>query len=137
VGQALVAFFDVKFLPPMKEWFSGLLPYPELLVSQILIIFLYGKICVDFARAQGYFVIPSRRLGLNLLRFGYVYLGAMIVRYVVRMWLYPDQRWTGGCIPIFFHWVLASFLLVLGNYHWQATKEPQSKDALSRSANGT
>jgi len=26
-SQTLVAFFDVDFLPPMQEWYSGLLPY--------------------------------------------------------------------------------------------------------------
>jgi putative CocE/NonD family hydrolase len=119
LGQVLVAFFGVKFLPPMEEWFSGLLPYPELLTSQILIILLYGKICLDFARGRGYFVTPGRRLGINLLKFGWLYLGVMIIRYVIRMGLYPHERWTGGSIPIFFHWVLASFLLVLGHYHWR------------------
>jgi uncharacterized protein len=125
LGQILVAFFGVTFLPPMEEWMSGLLPYPELLTSQILIILLYGKICLDFARGYGYFVTPGRRLGINLLKFGWLYLGAMVIRYVVRMGLYPHERWTGGCIPIFFHWVLASFLLVLGHYHWRSTEQAQ------------
>jgi uncharacterized protein len=119
LGQVLVAFLGVTFLPPMEAWFSGLLPYPELLASQILIILLYGKACLDFARGRGYFVTPSHRLGINLLKFGSLYLGVMIIRYVIRMGLYPHERWTGGSIPIFFHWVLASFLLVLGHYHWR------------------
>src|SRR5215468_9146857 len=127
LGQILVAFFGVKFLPPMEEWFSGLLPYPELLTSQILIILLYGRICLDFARAYGYFVTPRPRLGINLLKFGWLYLGVMIIRYVIRMGLYPHERWTGGSIPIFFHWVLASFLLVLGHYHWRSTTQVQMK----------
>src|SRR5215472_1420961 len=127
LGQILVAFFGVKFLPPMEEWFSGLLPYPELLASQILIILLYGKICLDFARGHGYFVTPRRRLGINLLKFGWLYLGVMMIRYVIRMGLYPHERWTGGSIPIFFHWVLASFLLVLGHYHWRSTAQVQMK----------
>lgn len=121
LGQILVAFFGVTFLPPMEEWMSGLLPYPELLTSQILIIILYGKICLDFARGYGYFVTPRPRLGINLLKFGWLYLGIMIIRYVIRMGLYPHERWAGGSIPIFFHWVLASFLLVLGRYHWRST----------------
>src|SRR5262245_54474475 len=41
----------------------------------------------------------------------------MVIRYVIRMALYPHERWTGGSIPIFFHWVLAAFLLVLAHYH--------------------
>jgi hypothetical protein len=41
----------------------------------------------------------------------------MILRYAVRMSLYPRERWTGGAIPIFFHWVLAAYVLVLGWHH--------------------
>jgi hypothetical protein len=121
IGQILVAFFNVSFLPPMEEWFSGLLPYPELLTSQILILLLYGKMCLDFARGRGFFVNPRRRLGTSLLIFGSLYLGVMILRYIIRMSLYPHERWAGGCIPIFFHWVLSSFILVLGSYHWWTT----------------
>ena len=46
-----------------------------------------------------------------------MYLCVIIVRYAVRMSLYPLERWTGGSIPIFFHWVLAAYLLVLGFHH--------------------
>lgn len=106
----------------MEEWMSGLLPYQELLTSQILIIVLYGKICFDFARGRGFFVAPRRRLGTGLVIFGSLYLGVMILRYVIRMSLYPHERWMGGCIPIFFHWILSSFILVLGSYHWRTTQ---------------
>ncbi len=121
-GQLWVALVPVSFLPPMEEWYSGLLPYGPLLVAQILIILLYGKVCLDFTRGRGYFVAPQRRLGIGLLVFGSLYLAAMILRYVIRMSLYPDERWTGGSIPIFFHWILASFLLLVGQYHWSRTR---------------
>src|SRR3989449_8511904 len=35
-GQALVAAFAVPFLPPMQQWYSGVMPYPILLPVQIL-----------------------------------------------------------------------------------------------------
>jgi hypothetical protein len=124
-GQALVAFLDVKFLPPMEAWYSGLLPYRWLLPSQLLIIALYGKICVDFSRGRGFSVIPRRRLGQGVLVVAGLYLGVMIVRYAVRMSLYPQERWTGGSIPTFFHWVLAAFLLLFGLYHWVRIRELQ------------
>jgi hypothetical protein len=81
IGQILVAFFNVSFLPPMEEWFSGLLPYPELLTAQILIIALYGKICLDFSRGHGFFSTPRRSLGTGLLVFGSLYLSVMVIRY--------------------------------------------------------
>ncbi len=121
-GQLVVVLVPVSFLPPMEEWYSGLVPYGPLLVAQILIILLYGKVCLDFTRGRGYFVVPQRRLGIGLLAFGSLYLAAMILRYVIRMSLYPDERWMGGSIPIFFHWILASFLLLVGQYHWSRTR---------------
>jgi hypothetical protein len=113
----LVAFLHVSFLLPMEEWYSGLIPYRWLLPSQFLIILLYSKVCLDFTRGQGFFATPHRALGVGLLWFGSIYFAAMVVRYVVRMSLYPDERWLGGSIPIFFHWVLASFILLVGRYH--------------------
>lgn len=109
-GQALVYFFGVSFLPPMEKWYSGLMPYPYLLPTQILIIFLYGKVCVDFSTGSGFFAQPRPKLGVGLLIFGSLYFLAMIVRLAL---------WQKHYIPIFFHWVLASFLLVVGWYHWR------------------
>lgn len=117
LGQALVAFWDVNWLPPMEAWYSGLLPYPYLLPSQVLIIALYGKVCVDFTRGEGIFIQPRPMFGRGVLVFGYVYLVAMVLRYVIRMSLYPEARWFGGTIPIVFHWVLATFIIVFGRYH--------------------
>ena len=138
-GQLLVALYGVPFLPPMEEWFSGAIPYPELLACQILIIILYGKICIDFARGYGIFVTPSRAFGSFLLQFGTSYLSVMIIRYAIRMSLYPAERWTGGSIPIFFHWILASFLLVLGTYHWmhKRARQPNVEGAWTAPAEAT
>lgn len=122
VGQMLVAFGDITWLPPMEEWYSGLISYPWLLLSQFLIALLYFKVCLDFSRGKGYFVVPRRSFRVNLLNFGWVYLGVMVIRYLIRMSLYPHERWVGGSIPIFSHWVLASFLLLLGWYHWFHTR---------------
>ena len=108
VGQALVAFFEVGFLPPMQAWYSGLMPYPYLLPSQILLVALMAKICVDFTRRRGFFYEPKRFLGTPVLVFGYVYLSAMIARAVL-LWDRP--------IPIVFHWVLATYVLIVGHSH--------------------
>jgi hypothetical protein len=34
LGQALVAFVGVSWLPAMKQWFSGVIPYPTLLMRK-------------------------------------------------------------------------------------------------------
>ena len=89
-GQALVAFAGTPGLPPMGEWYSGLLPYPLLLPAQALILAVQGWICVDFARGEA---LPPRRAPLArwLARASYVYAGAMAVRYGVTMALHPER----------------------------------------------
>jgi len=127
LGQLLVALArGPAFLPPMEEWYSGLLPYRFLLPAQIAIIVLLAKVCLDFTRGRGFFATPRRRLGNGLLVFGAVYLAVMVIRYALRMALYPAERWTGGSIPIFLHWVLATFVLLVGGYHRRRTRgEPR------------
>ena len=122
-GQILVAFWRVAWLPPMDAWMSGLLPYPYLLVSQFLIIGLCARIAADFTRGKGWFVEPRPIFGKGVLYFGWIYFAAMVVRYVARMSLFPEERWFGGTIPIFFHFVLAAFLILFGLWHRQRIKE--------------
>lgn len=108
MGQALVAFLDVQFLPPMDAWYSGLMPYEYLLPSQIVLIAVMTKICIDFTREHGFFYEPKRFLATAWLWFGYLYLGAMIAR-ALFLWDHP--------IPIVFHWVLAAFVITVGLSH--------------------
>ena len=96
---------------------SGAIKYPALLTSQVLIIALLGTVCIQFSRGKGWFTRPSRKIGRFLMWFGSIYFGVMLIRYVVRMSLYPEERWTGLSIPIFFHWILASFVLTVAVYH--------------------
>jgi len=116
-GQALVAFFHVEFLPPMQEWYSGLLPYEYLWPAQVIIIALMTKISVDFSRGHGIFVEPRRFFAVQWLYFGYAYLAVMLARYPIQMYLHPEARWFDGTIPIFFHWMLAIFVILVGLHH--------------------
>ena len=117
LGHALVVFFDVSFLPDEEQWLSGLISYSLVLPAQLLTLLLFGKVCLDFTRGYGFFVTPRWLLATPVITFGAAYLGVMVVRYTVRMGLYPPERWTGGSLPTFAHWVLALFLLLAGVYH--------------------
>lgn len=112
-GQFLVAFHGVPWLPPMGRWYSGLMPYEYLLPSQAVILVLMTRICVDFTRGRGFFVQPRRFFAGPWLWFGWLYLAVMVTRYPVQMALKPD----GPVIPIFFHWVLAAFVILVGLWH--------------------
>ena len=116
-GQLFVSLGWAPWLPPMEEWYSGLIPYGPLLAAQILIVAFCSKVGVDLTRGSGYFAVAKPWLGRGLRAFGSAYLAAMVFRYVVRLSLLPEARWTGGAIPIFFHWVLAAWVLTLARYH--------------------
>jgi len=107
LGQVLVAFWGVSFLPPMEAWYSGLMPYQYLLPSQILLIVLMTWICVDFTRRRGPFYAARPLFATYWFYFAWIYLAAMIGRFL----------WFGLSIPVVFHWVLASFMLAVGFSH--------------------
>jgi len=107
VGQALVAFLDVAWLPAMDTWSSGLLPYPVLLPIQIVILLVQAAIDRDVWRGEGFFARPRLRAGDALRWSACVYALAMVVRYVVT---------RSHPIPIVFHWVLAAYLFTFGRF---------------------
>ena len=119
----LVAFLDVDWLPPMEAWMSGLMPYAYLLPAQWILIGLCATVSRDSARGHGRSLRPAPFFERPLLYFGYVYFGGMIVRYVVTMALRPEQRWFGGTIPILFHFVLATFVILVASWRMRAQRE--------------
>lgn len=112
LGQLLVVAGVAPFLPPMDEWQSGLLPYPLLLTSQILIIGLLATVSAQFTRGSGYFVRCHGWLASPLWITGWIYAIGMVVRYTL---LRRDV------IPVVFHIVLATFLLAVAHHHKRAT----------------
>jgi hypothetical protein len=117
VGQLMVVRSAPRWLPPMEQWQSGLLPYPVLLAGQAVVLTLMVWISIDFSRGAGVWVEPRPRLGFATLLWSGLYFAAMIARYIIRMVRRPDQRWLGGTIPIVFHIVVAAFQWTFGTYH--------------------
>lgn len=114
VGQIVVILFEPAWLPPMSEWYSGLLAYPLLLPVQIVILAVMVRINLGVTRGAGWFTRPHPRFGLSLLWFAIVYAAGMVARYFLSGQLYPERRfWPPGSLPIFFHFVLAGYLYVL------------------------
>lgn len=114
-GQVLVRLRAPRWLPPTGQW--NLTPYRLLLPTQAAILGLLAWINLDFAHGHGFWAVRRAGLGIGAIVFALAYALAMAVRYGVRMTRRPDQRWFGGAIPIFFHWVLAAYLWVFGSYH--------------------
>ena len=113
VGQICVGIYTPDFLPEWKEWYSGLLPYPLLLPTQLIILMVMAVASTDASRCSGVLFVESPRKRSIIRWLALVYALVMVVRYIVRMVMVPEARWFGGTIPIWFHFVLAGYLVVL------------------------
>ena len=122
LGQITVALFEPAWLPPMQDWYSGLLPYSILLLIQVAILALQARISWDLWCGSGFFTQRYPRFGLGLRWFSYGYFALMVVRYLITMGFFPERRWLGsGTIPIVFHWVLAAYLFTWSRFHNPST----------------
>lgn len=122
VAQPLALSIDVWFLPPFESWHGGVLPYPVLLVAQLLILSWQVRTAQRFTIGE---VIARRRIGTLMLVLGGVYFVVMLIRFVLGMTILSEHRWFASPLPAFFHLVLASFLLLYGHFHFRyGPKEP-------------
>ena len=119
LGQALVVFFSVGWLPATEHWFSGLIRYPILLGIQLVMLAVMIKIASDIWRNRGFFAKPRPGCSRFLIACSVFYAVSMLLRYALTMTYRPEMRWFGGTIPIFFHFVLAAFLYTWGKFHSQ------------------
>ena len=111
--QALFFIRVLAQISPWNEWYSGLLPYPVLLPSQIAILMLMTCVSYDNSRKTGVFHVRSDRVKTWLFRISLAYAGIMVLRYIVVMSINPEMRWLHGTIPIFFHMTLAAYIYLL------------------------
>jgi hypothetical protein len=70
---------------------------------------------------------PRRRVGQWLLALRALYLGATAYRLVAGLTFLQHLAWFQAVLPTVFHMVLASFLLVLADYHLRSC--PPAADA--------
>ena len=117
VGAQFVQFVSpVAFLPPFEDWQSGALSYEVLAVSQIIIIFVLLRFVLRISSGKE---IPDRKAGQVYLIFGWAYFGIMAFRLLAGLTFAEGHSWFGALIPAMFHLVLASFLILLGRFHFK------------------
>lgn len=114
VGQLVVMIWRPRWLPPPPQWYSGIIPYPPLLAIQLLFIALMSSMILGLHPGSGPLGPPSRAIAIFCIAFSAPYYGFMIYRWIFRVLRNPQRRWFDTLIPIVFHCVLASFLLVYG-----------------------
>ncbi len=115
MGQVYVALYKPRWLPPMEEWYAGLLPYPLLLPAQLLILIAMTLGAYDYSLERGPFFITNATGGKIIVGLAGLYFAGMVVRYVVTMLRHPERRWVRIPVPIALHWVLAGYLFLWGS----------------------
>jgi hypothetical protein len=113
-GQILAATVAPRWLPPMARWYSGLMPYRYLLPTQILFIAVMLAMIVGVARGAFTLGAPHPTAGRWIVWASYLYALGMAIRSVGYAMAPPEKR--GVLIPIVFHFVLAAFLFVYGQF---------------------
>lgn len=129
LGQLLAATVRPRWLPPMARWYSGVMPYRYLLPLQLLIIVLMAAMVRAVGNPASTLGRPAAAIGVTTVAVSYVYAAGMVWRAVRRTMQPPERR--GVVIPIVFHFVLASFLLVYGSWHLEADRK-QREAGLTR-----
>jgi hypothetical protein len=109
VGQLEVLMVAPSWLPPMSDWYSGLIPYPILVPVQIAILMLMSALVVREMRAP----IRTGKWMQWVRRFALAYFVVMCLRLTLQFLRGAENAIDAGGIPVAFHWVLALFLLVL------------------------
>lgn len=114
VAQPAALVLDTPLLPRFDAWYSGAMPYPQLLVAQLAIL---GWLAWTARAVQTQRVRPSRRLGRGLLVFAGLYGALMVARLGLGLSILGDVTWFARPVPTVFHLVLAAYLAVYGDLH--------------------
>ena len=112
-AQPAALAFD-RLLPSFSSWDGGVLPYPVLLVTQLVILGWLARTAWRFSTGR---ITPRPSIGRAALAFGGVYFGATSLRLLLGATVLGDVRWFASSLPAFFHLVLATYLLLYGYCH--------------------
>jgi len=112
LGQIVAATIAPPWLPPMRRWYSGLMPYRYLLPTQIVFLVVMAVTTLSIARRSAPLGTAAPGVGTWIIWASYAYALGMVVRSVRYASTPPERR--GVLIPIVFHFVLAAFLFTYG-----------------------
>jgi len=113
VAQPAALVFD-GLLPAFNSWDGGVLPYPVLLVTQLVILGWLARTAWRFTTGK---FVPRRQIGRAALTFGGVYFAVMFLRLLLGATALSHVRWFASPLPAVFHLVLATYLLLYGYCH--------------------
>lgn len=116
LAQLIQKFHHVDFLPNFNVWYSGVLPYQWLLLSQLIIVIVMIYVIKSFASQK---VVARYKLGQVIVLLGAVYFVVMFFRLMAGLTFASTHVWWGAKIPAFFHVILSLFVLLVGHFHFR------------------
>ena len=127
VAQPAALVVDSSLLPPFESWHGGILPYPALLATQLVILGWLVRTAWRFTSAR---VVPRTAIGRSAVAFGGVYFTVMLVRLLLGATVLQHVRWFNSPLPSLFHLVLAAYLLLFGWFHLSGARSNVDKPLL-------
>lgn len=101
-------------LPPFEAWQSGTIPYWALLVSQVVIIVVSLWLIAGLLRGT---MKPNVTVGRVITWIGIAYFIFAVGRFVAGFTVARDVPFLDDHLPGFFHIVLASMVLIAGDFY--------------------
>ncbi len=116
LAQLIQAIYPLSFMPPFHAWHGAVMPYPVLVVWQLVVILVMAAVLL---RVRADAVVPRRWKYRVCFSLGGLYFAFMAFRLIAGLTFLTDHPWFSKSLPAFFHVVLASFILLLGHYIYQ------------------
>jgi len=110
LGQAVQRWWPQSFLPSFNAFQGSGLPYPLLLIAQLVILALMVRAALRVGAGT---LSPSQGQRRFLIGFGILYMAGSVTRIVIGLAVPASPHWFTAGIPAFFHLVLASFVITL------------------------
>src|SRR5688572_28422738 len=78
VGQVVVVLRAPEWLPEMKQWYSGIIPYPALLPIQLVFVAVMTAAARQVTAAAGFFADQGAATGEVVVWLSLFYAGSMV-----------------------------------------------------------
>ena len=114
LAQLLERFVDIPLIPNFDQWHSSTLPYPVLVCFQVGILYYMIRTILKIMNNDINFSLQKSRVYLTI---GLLYFTSMIIRHILGLTLYSHTVWFTSFLSIYFHYILAAFLILLGYSH--------------------
>ncbi len=127
LAQLVQRLHSVPWLPAFDTWQGSGLPYEILLSAQALILLAMSRLAWRLSTER---IQPRARRGVWYLAIGAIYFVTMLLRLLAAVTGLVTDRWSAAALPALFHLVLASFVLLVGAFHWCGAYDAPAAPAL-------